>query len=72
MRYSRKIGPPIVSAAVATLVLTNFATVSIVIGEPFHVPADADDQAIETYRRQLEDRLKALEPRAQALLRGTT
>jgi diguanylate cyclase (GGDEF)-like protein len=28
--YSRKIGPPIVSAAVATLVLTNFATVSIV------------------------------------------
>ena len=29
MRYSRKIGPPIVSAAVATLVLTNFATVSI-------------------------------------------
>ncbi len=30
MRYSRKIGPPIVSAAVATLVLTNFATVSIV------------------------------------------
>ena len=30
MAYSRKIGPPIVSAAVATLVLTNFATVSIV------------------------------------------
>jgi diguanylate cyclase (GGDEF)-like protein len=30
VRYSRKIGPPIVSAAVATLVLTNFATVSIV------------------------------------------
>ena len=29
MRYSRKVGPPIVSAAVATLVLTNFATVSI-------------------------------------------
>ena len=30
MRYSRKVGPPIVSAAVATLVLTNFALVSIV------------------------------------------
>ncbi|MGQ0558815.1 MAG: putative bifunctional diguanylate cyclase/phosphodiesterase [Sphingosinicella sp.] len=29
MGYSRKIGPPIVAAAVATLVLTNFATVSI-------------------------------------------
>ena len=28
--YSRKIGPPIVSAAVATLVLTNFATMVIV------------------------------------------
>ena len=31
--YSRKVGPPIVSAAVATLVLTNFATVSIVKDE---------------------------------------
>jgi diguanylate cyclase (GGDEF)-like protein len=30
LRYSRKVGPPIVSAAVATLVLTNFALVSIV------------------------------------------
>ncbi|MGZ8350406.1 MAG: putative bifunctional diguanylate cyclase/phosphodiesterase [Allosphingosinicella sp.] len=30
MGYSGKIGPPIVSAAVATLVLTNFATVIIV------------------------------------------
>ena len=33
MGYSRKVGPPIVSAAVATLVLTNFATVSIVRDE---------------------------------------
>ena len=30
MGYSRKVAPPIVSAAVATLVLTNFATVTIV------------------------------------------
>lgn len=30
MGYSRKIGPPVVSAAVATLALTNFATVSII------------------------------------------
>jgi diguanylate cyclase (GGDEF)-like protein len=30
MGYSRKVGPPIVSAAVATLVLTNFATVTII------------------------------------------
>ena len=30
MSYSRKVGPPIVAAAITTLVLTNFATVSIV------------------------------------------
>jgi diguanylate cyclase (GGDEF)-like protein len=30
MRYSRKLGPPIVSAAVATLVMTNFATAMLV------------------------------------------
>jgi diguanylate cyclase (GGDEF)-like protein len=30
MGYSRKLGPPIVSAAIATIVLTNFATVTIV------------------------------------------
>jgi diguanylate cyclase (GGDEF)-like protein len=30
VRYSRKVGPPIVSAAVATLVLTNFATISMI------------------------------------------
>ena len=47
-----------------------FATVSIVIGEPFYVPRDADDEQIETARRLLDDRLKALEPRAQALAMG--
>src|SRR3712207_46896 len=30
MGYSRKLGPPIVSAAVATLVMTNFATAMLV------------------------------------------
>jgi diguanylate cyclase (GGDEF)-like protein len=30
MGYSKKLGPPIVSAAIATIVLTNFATVTIV------------------------------------------
>jgi diguanylate cyclase (GGDEF)-like protein len=30
MGYSKKLGPPIVSAAIATIVLTNFATVAIV------------------------------------------
>jgi lysophospholipid acyltransferase (LPLAT)-like uncharacterized protein len=49
-----------------------FAKVSIVVGEPFYVPAAADDSEIEQARRGLEDRLKALEPRALALLRGET
>ena len=30
MGYSRKLGPPIVAAAVATMVVTNFATVIVV------------------------------------------
>ncbi len=55
-----------------TQVPRPFSTVSIVIGEPFYVAPDADEPAIERGRQQLEDRLKALEPRAEALLRGTT
>jgi lysophospholipid acyltransferase (LPLAT)-like uncharacterized protein len=41
-----------------------FATVALVVGEPFVVPADADDAALERYRLQLEDRLADLEARA--------
>ena len=44
-----------------------FATVSIVIGEPFYVPADADEQGLEAARRMLDERLLALEPRALEL-----
>ena len=44
-----------------------FSTVSIVIGEPFYVPRDADDERIEAARRLLDERLKALEPRAESL-----
>jgi hypothetical protein len=44
-----------------------FSTVSIVVGEPFYVPQDADDEKIEAARQLLDERLKALEPRAQAL-----
>ncbi len=36
MGYSRKLGPPIVSAAVATIALTSFATVTMVRGEAGH------------------------------------
>jgi lysophospholipid acyltransferase (LPLAT)-like uncharacterized protein len=46
-----------------------FATVSIAIGEPFSVPADADKAAVEEARRDLERRLQALEAQATALLR---
>jgi len=44
--------------------------VSIAMGEPFTVAADADDAAIETARRSLEARLQGLEQRAIALVRG--
>lgn len=45
-----------------------FATVSIAMGEPFHVPGDADERAIESARRLLEERLVSLEQRARSLL----
>ena len=44
------------------------ATVSIAVGEPFDVPRDADEHAVEAARRDLEARLQALEPRARAML----
>ncbi len=46
-----------------------FATVSIVIGQPFHVAPDADEKVIEAGRCLLQDRLRMLEPRAEALAR---
>jgi lysophospholipid acyltransferase (LPLAT)-like uncharacterized protein len=47
-----------------------FATVGIVVGEPFYVPADADETGIEAARQLLDRRLRELEPRAHALLTG--
>jgi lysophospholipid acyltransferase (LPLAT)-like uncharacterized protein len=44
-----------------------FTTVALVVGEPFHVAADADDAAIEAARKDLEARLKVLEARALEL-----
>src|SRR5262250_2633388 len=35
-----------------------FSTVALVVGEPFHVAGDADDDAIESARRRLETELK--------------
>ena len=45
-----------------------FATVAIAIGEPFDVPADADETAVEAARSDLDARLRALESRARLLL----
>jgi lysophospholipid acyltransferase (LPLAT)-like uncharacterized protein len=45
-----------------------FATVALVVGEPFDVPRDADDERIEAARLELEARLRSLEERALRLL----
>jgi hypothetical protein len=45
-----------------------FSTVALAIGEPFDVPPDADEEAVEVARLLLERRLAALEQRARALL----
>jgi lysophospholipid acyltransferase (LPLAT)-like uncharacterized protein len=45
-----------------------YATVAIAMGEPFHVPRDADEEGIEAARQELERRLRSLEPRASGLL----
>jgi lysophospholipid acyltransferase (LPLAT)-like uncharacterized protein len=45
-----------------------FSTVALVVGEPFDVPAEADDDGIELARRDLDERLRTLERRASELL----
>jgi lysophospholipid acyltransferase (LPLAT)-like uncharacterized protein len=45
-----------------------FATVALVVGEPFEVAAGADAAGIERARLELERRLQALEVRARTLL----
>jgi lysophospholipid acyltransferase (LPLAT)-like uncharacterized protein len=45
-----------------------FATVALVVDEPFHVPPDAGDAELEAARVKLESRLRALEDRARTLL----
>jgi lysophospholipid acyltransferase (LPLAT)-like uncharacterized protein len=45
-----------------------FATVSLAVGEPFDVPADADEACLEAARKRLEERLRGLEIRAAQLL----
>jgi lysophospholipid acyltransferase (LPLAT)-like uncharacterized protein len=50
-----------------TLIPKPFSTVAIAIGDPFHV-ADTSETEIERQRRELENRLAALEQRCQTLL----
>jgi lysophospholipid acyltransferase (LPLAT)-like uncharacterized protein len=46
-----------------------FATVALVVGEPFQVLAEADENGIELARQDLTGRLHALERRASELLK---
>jgi lysophospholipid acyltransferase (LPLAT)-like uncharacterized protein len=45
-----------------------FAAVAISIGEPFYVPRDADDAAVEQARHRLDAALAAAEERARLML----
>jgi lysophospholipid acyltransferase (LPLAT)-like uncharacterized protein len=49
-----------------------FSTVAISVGEPFDVPRDADEAALEAARQELERRLFNLEKRAGAMLNRST
>ena len=51
-----------------TQVPKPYGTVALVVGEPFCVPADADEAGVEAARRLLEQRLHMLEVRARGLL----
>jgi len=77
---ARESGRPIFPVALATsrrYVLDNWDRTTInlpfsrgaaVCGEPVQVPADADNGALEQYRRQVEDNLNAATARAYALV----
>ena len=55
-----------------TQVPKPYGTVALVVGEPFCVPADADEAGVEAARQMLEQRLHVLEQRAFELIRGGT
>jgi hypothetical protein len=52
----------------STQIPKPFTTVAIAMGEPFNVPLDADDAALDAARMLLETRLRALEDRARAIV----
>ena len=45
-----------------------FSTVAISVGEPFYVPREADEAAVEQYRQRLDAALRAAEERCRHLL----
>jgi lysophospholipid acyltransferase (LPLAT)-like uncharacterized protein len=45
-----------------------FSRVAVVFGDPIEIPSAADEAVMESKRRELEDRLNALQPRALELL----
>jgi lysophospholipid acyltransferase (LPLAT)-like uncharacterized protein len=47
-----------------------FATVALTVGEPFYVDENADEEALELARANLDARLFGLELRALAMLKG--
>lgn len=49
-----------------------FTRVGLVVGQPFHIPGEADDGELEAYRKELEHRLMALQPRARTLATETS
>jgi lysophospholipid acyltransferase (LPLAT)-like uncharacterized protein len=48
-----------------------FSTVALVVGEPMDVKGNASDEDLEATRVALEGRLRTLEERARAMLRGS-
>jgi len=52
----------------STQIPRPFSRIAMAMGEPFYVPADANDAALDAARVELEARLNALKPRALALL----
>ena len=52
----------------STQIPKPFSTVAICVGEPFYVPTDAPESAIDAARCELDQRLRQLETRTRALL----
>ena len=79
---ARTSGRPIIPLAVASsrrIQLNNWdrsainlplGRLAVAVGEPIRVPAEADDETVETMRRLVEERLNATTERAYAIVEG--